>query len=139
MEAHQESSVDDLIDAFMAKNSNWINEEAEELLRSLDFEVAWKVVDFGSMYGCRDSVAIVKTRIKDAKAQGIESCATAKLTKQENKKSVSCSEAGLAKLSKLSKWPKLLKIVRPEKKSGKDSEVTDLGKEGKEEKEKAKV
>lgn len=68
MEAHQESSVDDLIDAFMAKNSNWINEEAEELLRSLDFEVAWKVVDFGSMYGCRDSVAIVKTRIKDAKA-----------------------------------------------------------------------
>lgn len=68
MEAHRESSVEDLIDAFMARNSDWINEEAEELLRSLDFDMAWKVVDFGSMYGCRDSVAIVKTRIKDAKA-----------------------------------------------------------------------
>ena len=70
MESHRESSVDEFVDAFVSHTSyRWINEEAEELLRGLDFEVLWKVVDFGSMYGCRDPVAIIKRRIRDAKVR----------------------------------------------------------------------
>lgn len=68
MAAHRDSSVDDMVDDFVSLNASWINEEAEELLRSLDHEVAWKVCDFGSMQNCRDPVAIIKRRIRDAKA-----------------------------------------------------------------------
>jgi len=68
MEAHRDCSIDDLVDAFVAKSSPWVSAEAEEILKSLDFETAWKVIDFGSMHGCRDPVAIIRKRLQDAKA-----------------------------------------------------------------------
>jgi len=67
MEAHRDCSIDDLVDAFVAKSSPWVSAEAEEILKSLDFETAWKVIDFGSMHGCRDPVAIIRKRLQDAK------------------------------------------------------------------------
>ena len=67
MEAHSDCSVDGLVDAFVAKSSPWVRKEAEEILKSLYFQSAWKVIDFGSMYGCLDPVAIIRKRLQDAK------------------------------------------------------------------------
>ncbi|CAE7382534.1 HMCN1 [Symbiodinium pilosum] len=66
MEARRDVSAQQLVDDFVAANARWINQEAEELLASLEPDLLWKVIDYGSMQFCRDPKAIIKIRIKDA-------------------------------------------------------------------------
>ena len=66
MEERRDASAQQLVDDFATANAQWINSEAEDLLASLDPDLLWKVIDFGLLQFCRDPVAIIRIRIKDA-------------------------------------------------------------------------
>lgn len=67
LDAHQDRP-DDMLEKFVVSNQAWMNQEAEDLLRSLKQEQALGVIERGSFKNCRDPVALIKKRLKDAKA-----------------------------------------------------------------------
>ena len=68
MDAHSDCSADELVNEYVMSNAEWINEEAEGILRSLELDQLWRIIEFGSLHGVRDPVAIIKCRIRDAQA-----------------------------------------------------------------------
>ena len=74
MEARKDASAQQLLDDYVAANAEWINPKAEELLASLDLDLLWKIIDYGSLQFCRDPVAIIRIRIKDAERGKVCRC-----------------------------------------------------------------
>ena len=68
MDAHSDCSADELVNEYVIFNAEWINEEAEGILRSLELDLLWRIIAQGSLRGVRDPVAIIKCRIRDAKS-----------------------------------------------------------------------
>ena len=83
MDARRDASAQQLVDDYITANSKWITPEAEELLASLELDLLWRVIDYGSLQFCRDPVAIIRKRMNDSRrdkawsascASGVCSC-----------------------------------------------------------------
>jgi len=62
--------IDMAVEDFLEANAGMVNEEAEQVIRSMSPTSQRHVIDGGSLSGCRDPVAIIKTRAKQGKGKG---------------------------------------------------------------------
>lgn len=64
-------STADKLEDYIEFNRPWLNAEAEDVLRDVPEDVCDAVMEVGSLAGCRDPVAVVKSRAKQARAKGL--------------------------------------------------------------------
>ena len=60
------------VQGFLASNSRWLNPEAEEILKMMNPLDQKRVINGGTLSGCRDPVAVLQTRAKRAREMEVE-------------------------------------------------------------------
>eukprot|EP00442_Polarella_glacialis_P004409 CAMPEP_0115158314 /NCGR_PEP_ID=MMETSP0227-20121206/69518_1 /TAXON_ID=89957 /ORGANISM="Polarella glacialis, Strain CCMP 1383" /LENGTH=293 /DNA_ID=CAMNT_0002569761 /DNA_START=74 /DNA_END=951 /DNA_ORIENTATION=- len=66
MEERKDHTPEHLLEDFIKENEKWMNVDAEDRLRGLleTPDVLWRVVDFGTLHGCRDPASIIEIRAR---------------------------------------------------------------------------
>lgn len=87
VQERKQMPVKQLIEDFLEANASVMNEEAEEVLRAMNPADQRRVIEVGSLSGCRDPVAIIKTRAKQGHLSAKGKAAKAKKGKGGGKES----------------------------------------------------
>lgn len=70
IEERRDQPIEVMIEEYLQMNRHWLNDEAEEVLREMDPVDQRNVIETGSLTGCRDPVAVLRSRAKTARQKG---------------------------------------------------------------------
>jgi len=60
------------VEAFVVANRHFLNDDAEEILRAMNPVDKRRVLAAGTMSGCRDPIAVIRSRVRQAREQELE-------------------------------------------------------------------